>query len=411
LETDPHAGTTTGSSSKTILCLASYFKGNQFLEECKRLGWNVVLLTLESLLGKPWARDHIDEVFALPSFGDRRALVNTVSYLARTRDFSRIAPLDDYDVEMVAHLREHLRIPGMGETTARYFRDKLAMRARASDRKIAIPEFVHVLNHERMRRFFETVPPPWLLKPRSEASAVGIRKFQSEADVWPVIDELGDAQSNYLIERMIPGDIFHVDAIVSERKILFAEVHRYRKPLFDVYHGGGIFATSTEPRESRRAEAVLETFGRVVEHLNLVRGVMHTEFIFGTDGKVYFLETAARVGGAHIADLVEASTGVNLWREWAKIELTQGEAPYELPAHRRDYAGLIVCLAKQEQPDTSAYNDPEVVWRLQGIPANHLGLIVRADNPARITALLDDYEPRIAREFLATLPASATPTS
>src|SRR5262245_48217293 len=191
-----------------ILCLSSFFKGNDFLDQCKREGAHVVLLTVESLLGKPWVRESIDEVYALPSFNDRKAVVNTVSYLARTRDFSRVAPLDDYDVEMVAHLREHLRIPGMGETTARYFRDKLAMRARAADRSIAIPEFVHVLNHEKIRHFLATVPAPWLLKPRSEASAVGIRKFESEADVWPAIEELGDAQSNYLIERMVPGDIY-----------------------------------------------------------------------------------------------------------------------------------------------------------------------------------------------------------
>src|SRR6185295_14104722 len=153
-----------------------------------------------------------------------------------------------------------------------------------------------------------------------------------------------------------------------------------------------------------------EAHAKVIEHLGLVRGVTHTEFILGSaDNKVYFLETAARVGGAHIADLVEASTGINLWREWAKIELSQGDVPYALPEHRHDYSGLIICLAKQEQPDTSAYDDPEVVWRLQGTPANHVGLIVRADNLSRVTELLDVYEPRIAVDFLATLPAPSTP--
>src|SRR5262249_57948277 len=141
-----------------ILCLSSFFKGNDFLDQCKREGAYVVLLTVESILGRPWVRESIDEVYALPSFSDRKAVVNSVSYLARTRDFSRIAPLDDYDVELAAHLREHLRIPGMGETTARYFRDKLAMRARASDRSIAIPEFLHVLNHGLIHRFLTSVP-------------------------------------------------------------------------------------------------------------------------------------------------------------------------------------------------------------------------------------------------------------
>lgn len=399
------------TASKIILCVASYFKGNDFLDQCKREGWKVVLLTHESLLGKPWVRESIDEVWAVPSFADRRAVLNAVCFLARTRDFSRIAPLDDYDVELVAHLREHLRIPGMGETTARYFRDKLAMRARARDRGIDVPEFVHVLNHDRIRRFCRSVPAPWLLKPRAEASSVGIRKLQREEDIWPIVEELGDAQSNYLIEKMIPGDVFHVDAIVSEREVVFAEVHRYRKPLLEVTHTGGIFATRTVQRGSEVEKKLLEAHRRVVEHMNFVRGVMHAEYILGAeDGKVYFLETAARVGGAHIVDLVQASTGINLWREWAKIELLQGEAPYALPEHRKDYGGLVVSLARQEVPDTSSFNDPEVVWRLEGHP-HHVGFALCGHSPERIEELLEAYEPRILRDFMAVLPAPSTPTA
>ncbi|MEJ7734856.1 MAG: hypothetical protein WKG00_37420 [Polyangiaceae bacterium] len=395
----------------TILCVGSFFKGNEFMATCKQEGHHVVLLTVEPLLGKPWAREAIDEVFAVPSMTDRQTVVNAVSYLARTRDITRIAPLDDYDVEVVAHLREHLRIPGMGETTARYFRDKLAMRARAKDRGIAVPEFVHAINYDKIRAFCRSVPAPWLLKPRSEASAVGIKRFDDEAALISAVEALGDASANHLVERMIPGDVFHVDAITTEKAVAFAEVHKYRKPLLEVWTGGSIFATRTVPRGSEVEQKILATHARVVEHLGIVRGVTHTEFILGRDdGTVYFLETAARVGGVHISDLVKASTGVSLWAEWAKIELSQGESEYRLPERRQDYGGLIVTLAKQQVPDTSAYDDPEVVWRLRDNP-HHVGLIVRASTPERIEALLDDYEARFARDFAASLPPAAAATA
>lgn len=400
---------TDSAAGKTVLCLASYFKGNEFLQQCKRLGWRVVLLTQESLLDKPWDRDSVDEIFGVPKIQDRQATLNTVAYLARTRDFARISPLDDYDVEIVAHLREHLRIPGMGETTARYFRDKLAMRARASDRRIAVPAFVHVLNHDRVRDFCNRVSPPWFLKPRSEASAIGIRKLHDQGEVWRIIDELGDRQSHYLLEQMVAGDIYHVDAIVSEQQLVFAEVHGYRRPPFDVMHSGGIFATRTVPRGSEIEQRLLETHRRVVEHLGFVRGVMHTEYIHGPDGEIYFLETAARVGGVHISDLVEASTGVNLWREWAKLELDQNDQPYELPSRRNDYAGLIVSLCRQTVPDTSSYTDPEIVWRMQGRD-HHVGFVVRADSHERVEELLSQLDRRIQEDFAAILPApSAAP--
>lgn len=407
---DPSAPTAI-AGSPWILCVSSYFKGNQFLEQCKASGWKVVLLTLGSLLNKPWARERCDEVFALDSFADRKHVVNSVSFLARTRDFARIAPLDDFDVELVAHLREHMRIPGMGETTARYFRDKLAMRARCRDRAIPVPEFVHVLNDDRIRRYLESVPPPWLLKPRSEASSVGIKKLHSADEVWSTIEALGDDRSRYLLERMIPGDVFHVDSIVSEKRLVFAEVHQYRKPLLEVVQGGGIFSTRTVPRGSAIEKRMLDTHARVIEHLGMVRGVTHTEYIRGaSDDVIYFLETGARVGGVHIADLVEASTGVNLWKEWARIEMTQGELPYTPPKPRRDYGGLIVSLARQEFPDTSAYVDPEIVWRMKDNP-HHVGLVVRSDSQARIEELLGDYEPRIARDFSAAMPAPSSVTA
>src|SRR5579885_1488556 len=112
----------------TILCLASYDKGYGFLRECKRQGCNVVLLTSLSLKDNAkFPAEAIDETFYMPDDNhkwDRPQTLNAVSYLARTRVFDRIVPLDDFDVEVAAMLREHLRIPGMGETTARYFRDK-----------------------------------------------------------------------------------------------------------------------------------------------------------------------------------------------------------------------------------------------------------------------------------------------
>src|SRR5688572_33225325 len=82
----------------------------------------------------------------------------------------------------------------------------------------------------------------------------------------------------------------------------------------------------------------------VASALGMVRGVLHTEFIRGAaDGRFYFLETAARVGGAFIVEMVEAATGVNLWREWARVEVAnaRGET-YKPPVPRRDYAGLVI---------------------------------------------------------------------
>ena len=291
----------------------------------------------------------------------------------------RIVPLDDFDLEKASALREHLRIPGMGETTTRHFRDKLAMRVKAQDDGLPVPAFVHVLNDDRMREFCRRVPPPWVLKPRHQAGAIGIRKLHSEDELWAVTDALGDERSYFLLEEFVAGDVCHVDSIVYEREVLAAMPSQYGTPPFDVSHSGGVFTTRSWIRTADEATDLLALNARLLASLGLVRGVSHSEYIRGRDGRLVFLETSARVGGAHIADLIEAATGINMWAEWAKVEIAGGKQPYDAPPVRSDYAGLLVSLARQESPDLSAYNDPEVVWRLH--KEHHAGLIVDVAEP------------------------------
>jgi hypothetical protein len=398
------------SDQVAVLCIASYFKGAEFMVECKRRGARVILLTAEKLLGENWPRAEIDEIHGMPDLYNLEHVINGVSYLARTRAFDVIVALDDFDVETAARLREHLRVPGMGDTTARHFRDKLAMRVQAKDSGITVPDFIHVLNHDQLRAFMKRVPPPWVLKPRSQASAIGIKKISDQDQLWRTLEELGDRQSSHLLEKYVSGDVYHVDSIVSEKKIVFAAFHKYGLPPMNVAHEGGIFISFTMKRGDPEIPVLREMNKNLIAHFGLVRGVTHTEFIKGKGNKFYFLETAARVGGAHIADLVQAATGVNLWVEWAKLEISRGKKSYTPPKPKTDYAGLILTLARQQQPDTASYQDHEIVWRLQG-KGHHVGLIVRSKKWERLQVLLNEYRQRLAEDFHAVMPLPDKPTS
>jgi hypothetical protein len=396
----------------TFLCLASYHKGFEFLREMHRQGCRVLLLTSKSLEHEEWPRESIDEIFFMPDIDkqwDGDQTLRGVSHLARSRRIDRIVPLDDFDLEKAAALREHLRMPGMGESQTRFFRDKLAMRGRASAHGLPVPPFVHLLNDERVREFTERVPPPWILKPRLMAGTIGIRKLHDPAELWSAADTLADQRSFYLVEQFVPGDIFHVDSIVWAGEVVRATVSRYGVPPFTVSHGGGVFSSRLVARGGEEDRALQALNCAVLGAFGLRHGVSHTEYIRAHDGAWYFLETSARVGGAHIADLLEIATGANLWAEWAKVEAAEASgAGYAPPPDRGDCAGLIVSLARQEWPDTSGYDDPEVAWRLA--KHHHVGFIVRARDPQRVEQLLAEYVPRIARDFGAALPMSDTPS-
>lgn len=386
----------------TVLCLSSAVKGQRLIRELKQQGCRVFLLTEERWRGDDWPHDALDGVHYMHSLANRGHVLNAASYMARGLRFDAIIPLDEYEVETAGLLREHFQMPGMTASQARPFNDKLAMRVRVSEAGIAVPEFSAVLNYDALRAFIARVPPPWLLKPRHEAGAMGIKRCEVEADVWRWLDQLGDEQSYRLLEQFVPSDVFHVDSIAWRGELKFAVASGYGRPPLSVSHGGGVFTSRLLPRDSDEARALADMNARVIRALGgeAFTGVVHAEYLRTIEGgRWLFLEAAARVGGANLSDMIEHGTGVNPWVEWARMELAQarGEA-YQLPTARPEYAGILVCLARQEHPDLSAYVDPEIVWRMP--KKHHAGLIVASPDAERVRALLDSYAGRFAEDFL-----------
>jgi len=397
-----------------IVCLASYFKGGEFIRECKRRGCRVVLVTKEKLLGEDWPRESLDDIVSVPNEATPEHFIHTVTQLARPLKLDRVVALEEYDVITASLIREHLRIPGMGSTTARLFRDKLAMRVMAQETGIRVPDFVHLLNYNEIGEYMERTPAPWMLKPRSDVSAIGIKKLEEPEQVWRAIDvldsrpSLTERASYYLLERYVAGEVFHVDSLVEGSKVVFAGANRYGRPPMDVAHGGGVYISHTVEHDSDDQRRLFEFNRKLVASLGLVRGAAHAEFIKSEDDEqFYFLEIAARVGGSYISEVLEAASGVNLWREWAGIEMARGERPVELHPSRREYSGIALTLARQEWPDTSDYTDAEIVYRVK--KRHHVGLVLRSPNLERVKELLGAYAERFAEEFSAVVPPLERP--
>ena len=172
----------------TLLCIATYRKGDEFLRECRRQGCRVLLLTEEKLRDADWPRDAIDAFYYVRRDMPLDDVRKGAAHLARTERIDRIVALDDFDVELAAMLREYLFVPGMGETTARRFRDKLAMRRRARSAGLPCPSFVHTLNDADITSWTREISPPWVLKPRAQAAALGIRRLQSAPELWSALE-------------------------------------------------------------------------------------------------------------------------------------------------------------------------------------------------------------------------------
>lgn len=393
-----------------IVCLASDFKGLPFLKRAKDLGCHTTLLTKDKHLNDGWDFSTIDEIHPTSDYPTSDEYVRIVTGLARNRKFDLVCPMDEFDVLPAAYVRDHLQIEGQGIESALRFRDKLNMRRVAERAGIPVPDFVSLFNPREIARFAETVEPPWIVKPRTEVSAFGIRKLYSAGELWQNLAELDgrgvwrDHPSQYLLEKFIKGDVFHVDSIVLNNEPVFSGVSRYGKPPFAVTHGGGVFSTSICRHDCDEKRELLELNRRLIRGFGLKKGVAHAEFLQSEkDGKFYLLEIASRVGGAYISDALEAATGVNLWSEWASVDVSTPENPYRPPDLRENYAGVVLTLARQETPDTSAYTESEIVYRIK--KKNHVGFIVASSDYDRVQYLLEHYQQRFAVDFTAFAPA------
>src|SRR5712691_11601779 len=116
-----------------VICLATYFKGVDFLRECKRLGCRVVLITKEKMLKEDWPRESIDDLIAVPNDAGPPLLIDLVAFIARKDKPDRVVALEEFDVMTAALIREHFCLPGLSSSRARSFRDKLRMAVAARE--------------------------------------------------------------------------------------------------------------------------------------------------------------------------------------------------------------------------------------------------------------------------------------
>jgi biotin carboxylase len=150
--------------------------------------------------------------------------------------------------------------------------------------------------------------------------------------------------------------------------------------------------------QSSEAKALFALNRRIIAAFGMLAGVFHIEYIRGRDdGKLYFLEASARVGAGLIENMVEAESGINLWAEWARLEVGEVMPPYSISRSRDVYAGVLASATSVAKPDVNAYLSDHVT----NLPAKpyHLGLLVTGASETELRERLMPLAERIEREM------------
>ena len=185
---------------------------------------------------------------------------------------------------------------------------------------------------------------------------------------------------------------------------MFSVVHNMGARRCNLMHGGGVFTTQTVDRASLDWKELTAMNRGIAPSLGMVRGVTHAEFVRShASGSFYFLEVSANISNSLIPDVVKAASGIDLMREWARLEVAdlRGQ-PYVLPEVFESYSGLVQCLSLAGEPHTDGFDDAEIIARMK--KPNQAGLIVRSDRPQRVKQLLDEYSQRFTDQLMEHVP-------
>ena len=250
---------------------------------------------------------------AAPGFqlADRRCIVSTedepaIERLAAALELDGvIAPGTDWPVAVAARVAEKLGLPHpISAATGVLATNKLRQRERLAAAAVPQPQWQMVSDAQ------VDLDPPFVVKAPDRQGQRGMSLVLSQDELAGAIElarqfSRGDSA---LVEQLVDGPEVTVIAFsVGGAFIPLAVTDRLTAapPAF------GVALAHVFP--SRHSAAAAEVAGRAVAALGITDGPSYTQLRVGPKGPEV-IEVAARLGGGHDAELVQAATGVDLNR-------------------------------------------------------------------------------------------------
>ena len=126
----------------------------------------------------------------------------------------------------------------------------------------------------------QQTPAPWMLKPRTDASAIGIRKLHNPEELWPLLDQLGDRSRITCWSASSPATSSMPKASPGTAARSPLQSHQYGKPPFQTHASGRRLHHATRwTAPLCRPRMIRELHQQLIAALGLANGVTHTECI------------------------------------------------------------------------------------------------------------------------------------
>ena len=268
------------------------------------------------------ARDNLAAYVQIASFTDEAAIFKEVEAINKRARLDRIECLWEPFMILAAKLREHLDLPGMSVAETIPFRDKEVMKQRLDDAGIRTPRHASVTSVEGCRDAAASIgfpATPIVVKPIAGAGSADTYRVNTEEELDAVLPALRHVPE-VSVEEFIEGEDFTYETICVDGEIQHFSISFYRPRALEARSHEWISPQTVVVRDVDAPEfrAGREMGEAVNRALDFKTGFTHMEWFRTPSGEAVFGEIAARPPGAHLVDLINYASDVDVFTGWAE---------------------------------------------------------------------------------------------
>jgi biotin carboxylase len=245
-------------------------------------------------------------------------------------DLRAVVPANGARAHVADEIAARLGLPGNDHTLGWARRNKAAMRVRAAQAGLRVPEFRHVHSLGEVAEAARDIGFPAIVKQTMGTGSHGVSVISDAAaldgagKVWTE-DWLGRPVTEWLVERYVRGREYAVNFFSADGKHRLVDIWEYRQPddrdydfpLWDIIQIDDDHPDYVEVE--RFVRQVLDAFG-------IRRGPSHVEVKCDGDGDdVYLIELAPRFSGGPAVDMWPRHSDLRPYRD--AVECYLGRRP------------------------------------------------------------------------------------
>ncbi len=287
----------------------------------------------------PELRRYLSAYLEVPSLFDEDDLMARVHHWLRGRSVDRVLANWEPLVMVAARLREKFGLPGMSVDAVRGFRDKQLMKDRVAAAGLRVPRAHRVHSVKDVWSAIEQIGYPAIIKPISGAGSADTYKVESAKELERILPHMHHV-AEAICEEFIEGEEYTYDTVAIDGVPLLENVTQYLPNALEMRSNEWIspIMLSVRDLEQPHIRAGIELGRGVLRALGMGDGMTHMEWFRTPSGEVVFGEIACRPGGACVVDMMNYTSDIDLFREWARVSTHR---TFEAPTERKYNVGII----------------------------------------------------------------------